>query len=53
MGGYIQYLIIAYNGKESEKECTCVAIPFAAHLKLTLHYKKNYTSILKNYLVYM
>ena len=27
-GNYIQYFIIIYNGKESEKECVCVTESF-------------------------
>ena len=46
-GNYTQYLVITYNGKESEKEyiciymcvcvcvCVCIANHFAVHLKLT------------------
>ena len=30
---YTQYLLITYNGKESEKEYKCVTNHFAVHLK--------------------
>ena len=37
MGNYIQYLLITYDGKESEKKmCNN---HFAVHLKLTQYYK--------------
>ena len=26
MENYLQYFIITYNGKESEKECVCVCV---------------------------
>ena len=39
-GNYIQYLVITYNRKESEKEHIYVYTNhFAAHLKLTQHCK--------------
>ena len=39
-GNYIQYLIIIYNGKESEKEYIYVYLNhFAVHLNLTQHCK--------------
>ena len=41
-GNYIQYLIITYNGKESEKEYIYIYIYmnlFAVRLKLTQHCK--------------
>ena len=43
-GTYIQYLVITYNGKESEKECVYMS-HFAVHLKhcksTILQFKKN------------
>ena len=39
-GNYIQYQVITYNGKESEKEYTHMELNhFAIHLKLTQHCK--------------
>ena len=35
-GNYTQYLVITYNGKESEKK---ILNHFAVHLKLTQHCK--------------
>ena len=37
-GYYIQYPVISYNGKESEKEYIYMSEPLATHPKLT-HYK--------------
>ena len=38
-GNYIQYLIITYNGKESEKNTYIKLNHFAVHQKLTQHCK--------------
>ena len=43
---YIQYLVVNYNGKESEKIHIYFLNHFAAHLKLT-HYCKSTTVQLK------
>ena len=38
-GNYIQYLIITYNGKETEKEHICVCVNhFAMYLKLSVQF---------------
>ena len=41
-GNYIQYLVIKYNGKESEKEYIYIYLnPFAVYQKLKRHYKSS------------
>ena len=55
-GNYIQYFVVTYSGKESEKEymyvyiCVCVRVylnHFAVHLKLTQYLNQLYSSIKK------
>ena len=45
-GNYVQYLVITYNGKESENICIYLTEPLAVHVKLIQYCKS--TIILKN-----
>ena len=46
-GNYSQYLVIKYNGKESEKEYIYIYLnPFAVYQKLKQHYKPSISQFL-------
>ena len=46
-GNYIQYLVITYNGKESEKMYIWITESLAVHLTLTQLYKSSVLHFLK------
>ena len=48
LGNYIQYLVIAYKGKESDKEKIHITEPLCGTLKLTQHYKSSIFQFYKN-----